>query len=42
VKSLSPGADMNKEYPEVGKLAVNVQIQKHTDDEHIVSLVRLD
>jgi len=33
---------MEKEYPEVGKLAVNVRIQTHTDDERIVSLVRFD
>jgi len=38
VKPLSSGADMNKEYPEVGKIAVNVQLQTHTDDERIVSL----
>ena len=42
VKPLGPGADMEKEYPEVGKLAVNVRIQTHTDDERIVSLVRFD
>jgi hypothetical protein len=42
VKSLSPGTDMNEEYPKVGKLAVNMQIQTHTDDERIVSLVRFD
>ena len=40
VKPLSPGADMNKEYP--GQLAVDVKIQMHTDDERIVSLVRFD
>ena len=42
MKPLSPGADVKKEYPEVGKLAVNVQIQTHRDDERIVSLVRFD
>jgi len=44
VKSLSSGGDAKEEYPNVGKLAVNVQVQKHSriDNEHLVSLVRFD
>jgi len=40
VKSLSSGRDTKEEYPNVGKLAVNVQVEMHSrvDNEHLVSL----